>query len=94
MEPVQTTSVTGFRDNYDAVLKSLSKGPVLMMQRSRLAAVLVAPSVWNKLLEDMEDMRDIIDVLEAQIAATPGEPQTEDVGICELKAMAGYAVPA
>lgn len=94
MEPVQTTSVSGFGDNYAAVLENLSKGPVLMLQQSRLAAVLVAPGAWNRLLQELEELRDIVDVLEAQIAATPGEPETEAADIGELEAMAGHAVPA
>ena len=49
MNTIQTESVSGFRDQYDAVLKKLSDGPVLLLQRSRLAAVLVSHEEWNRI---------------------------------------------
>ena len=49
MGTIQTESVTSFRNNYDAVLKKLVQGPVLLLQRSTLAAVVVSADDWNEL---------------------------------------------
>jgi PHD/YefM family antitoxin component YafN of YafNO toxin-antitoxin module len=47
MSTIQTESVSGFRNNYDTVLKKLVNGPVLLLQRSTLAAVVVSREEWN-----------------------------------------------
>lgn len=57
MNIVQTESVSSFRENYDAVFKNLVKGPVLLLQRSKLAAVLVSAMEWNRIVEELEFYR-------------------------------------
>jgi PHD/YefM family antitoxin component YafN of YafNO toxin-antitoxin module len=49
MNTIQTESVSGFRNNYDTVLKKLIHGPLLLLQRSTVAAVVVSPEEWNDL---------------------------------------------
>jgi len=46
----------------------VQKGPVVLTQNDRAAAVLVEPKVWNDLLMELEDLRDAIDALNAYAA--------------------------
>jgi PHD/YefM family antitoxin component YafN of YafNO toxin-antitoxin module len=49
MNTIQTESVTGFRNNYRKTLKRVETGPVMLLQKSQVAAVLVSPDEWNQL---------------------------------------------
>ena len=95
MQAIQTESISEFRNNYHPVLKKLADGPVLLIQRSSLAAIMVSPELWNAIARELEELRDLVDVLEAKLAATPAEPQTELLDIGELEALMGnHAVHA
>jgi len=59
LNTIQTESVSGFRDQYDAVLKKLSDGPVLLLQRSHLAAVLVSPEEWNRIAAKLKRLEQL-----------------------------------
>ena len=54
MNAIYTESISDFRNNYDAALKKLAQGPVLLLQRSKPAAVLVEPESWNQIAEEMQ----------------------------------------
>lgn len=49
MNTIQTESVTGFRNNYKEVLQRVATSPVMLLQQSRVAAVLVSADEWNQL---------------------------------------------
>jgi len=79
MNTIQTESVSGFRDKYDAVLKKLSEGPVLLLQRSRLAAVLVSHEEWNRIakkLKRLEDLELLMKAKEIKTRVAYGEEKT------------------
>jgi PHD/YefM family antitoxin component YafN of YafNO toxin-antitoxin module len=79
MNAIQTESVSGFRDKYDAVLKKLSDGPVLLLQRSRLAAVLVSHEEWNRIamrLKRLEDLELLMKAKEIKARVARGEEKT------------------
>lgn len=77
MNIVQTESVSGFRSNYDAALKNLVKGPVFLLQRSSLAAILVSPQEWNALIERLEYLEDLAEVYKGKwLLATGQETMT------------------
>ncbi len=78
MIEIQTESVSGLRNNYEKVLKQLSSGPVLLLQRSKLAAVLVAPDTWNALMRELEDLRDLVDIQQAKLELGDAEPEWVD----------------
>jgi len=90
MHIIQTESVSGLRNNYDKVLKQLTSGPVLLLQRSKVAAVLMTPDAWNAVMRELDDLRDRVDVLEAKVELGQNEP--EQVDIVELEAMVGDAI--
>ena len=57
MTAIYTESITDFRNNYDAALRKLAQGPVLLLQRSKPAAVLVWPDTWNQIAEELARYR-------------------------------------
>ncbi len=67
MRTIQTESVSGFRSSYDAVLKKLVNGPVLLLQRSSLAAVVVAGEEWNDLQARLAAQQQEISALKMQL---------------------------
>jgi len=79
MNTIHTESVSGFRDRYDAVLKKLSDGPVLLLQRSRLAAVLVSHDEWNRIakkLKRLEELELLMKAKEMKARVACGEETT------------------
>lgn len=77
MSIVQTESVSGFRSNYEAILKKLVKGPVFLLQRSSLAAILVSPQEWNAMIERLEYLEDLAEVYKGKwLLATGQETMT------------------
>jgi len=63
MNAIYTESISDFRNNYDAALKKLAQGPVLLLQRSKPAAVLVEPESWNQIAEEMQALREQVERL-------------------------------
>ena len=47
MITIQSESISNFRNNYNAVLQRLTKGPVLLLQYSDVAGVLLSKEEWN-----------------------------------------------
>jgi len=54
-------SITRFRDTYKTVLQQVKKQPVLLLQHSQIAAVLVDPEQWNAMLEKLASIEDLED---------------------------------
>lgn len=53
----QTEAISNFKNSCDDVLAKMRKGPVLLLQRSQAAAVLVDPVMWNQYVEEMRELR-------------------------------------
>jgi antitoxin YefM len=72
--------VTEFRANTSAVIEQMhSTGrPVILTQHGRSAAVLLDPSVYEGLIDEVELLRDLA-ISEAQIAAGQVVPHDEVV---------------
>lgn len=54
---LQTEPITQLQRNYNIVLERLAAGPVLLLQRSSLAAVMVSPDQWNAMNAELETYR-------------------------------------
>ncbi len=54
-------SVTRFRDTYKTVLLQGKKQPVLLLQHSQIAAVLVDPDQWNAMVEKLASIEELED---------------------------------
>lgn len=57
---IQTESITNFRTNYKEVLKRALTAPVLLLQNSALAAVLLSPDEWNRMNEELKHLRRLL----------------------------------
>ena len=57
----RTTTVTELRSDLAGYLSRLDDGPVVVLSRSRPAAVLVEPQVFDGLLERIELLEDLLD---------------------------------
>jgi prevent-host-death family protein len=88
MSTIQTESVTGFRNNYEAVLKKLVNGPILLLQRSTLAAVVVSASDWNELQARLATQEQEIATLKTQLRNA-----LLDKHSLEMRHIPGVAVP-
>ncbi len=53
----QTEAISNFKNRCDDVLTKLQQGPVLLLQRSQPAAVLVDPEAWNQHVIEMRNLR-------------------------------------
>jgi len=89
MNIVQTESVSGFRSNYDAVPKNLTKGPVFLLQRSSLAAILVAPEEWNAMIERLEYLEDLAEVYKGKWLLATGQETMTRLTEAEMAEWAG-----
>jgi len=58
---LKTTTVTELRADLAACISHLDEGPVVVMSRSRPAAVLVEPEVFEAILERLELLEDLLD---------------------------------
>ena len=60
---IRTVSVTELRDNLAKTIAALAQDQALMiMRRSKPAAYLVSPAMFERLLERLEDLEDQIDM--------------------------------
>ncbi|MDQ3249065.1 MAG: hypothetical protein M3Q45_07620 [Chloroflexota bacterium] len=53
----QTEAISNFKNRCEDVLTKLRQGPVLLMQRSQPAAVLIDPEAWNQHVVEMRNLR-------------------------------------
>ncbi len=58
---LKTTTITELRTEIASYISKLSDGPVMIMSRSRPAAVLVDPEMFDTLLKECELLEDILD---------------------------------
>lgn len=53
----QIEPITRLQKNHTTILEMLGKGPVILTQHSKPAAVLVAPEEWDKLAKELKRLR-------------------------------------
>jgi len=53
----QTEAISNFKNHDAEVLAKLQQGPVLLLQGSQPAAVLVDPAAWNQYIGEMRNLR-------------------------------------
>lgn len=58
---IRTTNVSNLRSDLSSFLKDLDEGPILILSHSRPAAVLVAPEMFDALIEKIELLEDLVD---------------------------------
>jgi prevent-host-death family protein len=63
--------ISELRKRQAEVLAALEKGPAILTQHGKGAAVLLSFDAYNRLLEELEDLQDAMDAFEAR--RSPGE---------------------
>jgi prevent-host-death family protein len=86
--------ISEMRTHQAAILEQLKQGPIVLTHHSRAAAVLVDPSHWNRLLEQLEDARDINVIRQQESQEEQGQIELIPVDEEELRAWAGDDLPA
>lgn len=57
----QIEPVTNMARDHKSVLAKLKKGPVFLAQRSKPAAVLVAPALWDEMTAELSRLRRMVE---------------------------------
>jgi len=57
----KTATVTELRNDLAAYLSKLDEGPVVVLSRSRPAAVLIRPEILDALVEKIEYLEDLVE---------------------------------
>lgn len=57
----RTTTVTELRSELASLLDSLPEGPVVVLARSKPAAILMEPKMFDTLVERIEMLEDLLD---------------------------------
>ncbi len=58
---LRTTTVTELRSELASYLESLQEGPLLVLSRSKPAAMMIEPEEFDRLLERIEYLEDLLD---------------------------------
>ena len=74
----QVEKISVLKNNQAAVLAKVRQGPVLLMQRSNPAVVLVAPETWNALARELEHYRHLALLDEQSKRIDAGEYLTQE----------------
>lgn len=94
MKSPQLESVTDFRTNYKATFDKLSNGPVFLLQRTDIAAVLLSRLEYDTLLERIEELEDRIAAQAYEERKDAGTVTYRELSPAEIAEWAGNAVPA
>ncbi|MCB0186460.1 MAG: type II toxin-antitoxin system Phd/YefM family antitoxin [Caldilineaceae bacterium] len=85
---METRPVSEMNRNPNAILELLASGPVVLMQRSTPAGVLVSPEEWNNLFDRLEDLEDAVEIWKGKYELATGKDTIEEADIAELQRIA------
>lgn len=71
------------------VLAKLNNGPVILAQRSRPVAVVVAVELWDRIAAYIEDLEDGLDAAKAELELAKGEDTTVTLTEAEIQEWLG-----
>lgn len=80
----QIVPITDMRLRHAEVLERLSQGPVILAQRSKPAAVLVAVEMWDQIADYIDDLEATVDALDAELKIARGEATSHILTETEL----------
>lgn len=72
----QTEPISNFKNNQVAVLDKVKKGPVVLMQYSKPAVVLVEPEQWNRTLRRLQEY-ERAETIRQRVADAHANPGTD-----------------
>ena len=88
----QIETVTEFRANYKATFDKLTNGPVFLLQRSDVTAVLLSRREYDQLLERLEELEDIAAVQGYERRRAAGDVSYRELSPAEIAEWANDAV--
>lgn len=94
---METRPVSEMNRNPNAILELLAAGPVVLMQRSVPAGVLVSPKEWNRLFDRLEELEDAVEIWKGKYALATGRDVIADadsVGIAAAKGAPSAVEPS
>jgi prevent-host-death family protein len=77
--------ISELRTHQAEILEQIKQGPIVLTHHSKAAAVLVDPSHWNRLLEQLEDTRDISAIRQQEKEEEQGKAELIPVDEEELR---------
>lgn len=80
---METRPVSEMNRNPNAILELLAAGPVVLMQRSTPAGVLVSPKEWNKLFDRLEELEDAVEIWKGKYELATRRDFIADANITE-----------
>ena len=90
MHPIPyTIPISDLRFQQSALLTRVEASPVVLTKQGRAVAVLVDPTYWNQILEELEDLADSLAVAQAKLALARGEEETLDWATVKQELKAG-----
>jgi prevent-host-death family protein len=89
MKVREVIPISELRKRQAEVLAALEKGPAILTQHGKGAAVLLSLDAYNRLLEELEDLQDAMDAVEARHA--PGERVSLDTYLSKRGSRASAA---
>jgi PHD/YefM family antitoxin component YafN of YafNO toxin-antitoxin module len=78
MNAIRSESITKFRDTYKTVLQQVKREPVLLLQNSQVAAVLVDPEQWNNIAAQLDRLQGLVWSLQADLDVANGKDKIVD----------------
>lgn len=89
----ETVNISELRQRQNELLGRLDSGPVLLMQYSTPAALLVGVDQWNQLAGDLEDLEDTVTALKVKLALAQGDTDLVDWSEVETELEKADRVP-
>jgi PHD/YefM family antitoxin component YafN of YafNO toxin-antitoxin module len=86
---METRPVSEMNRNPNAILDLLAAGPVVLMQRSVPAGVLVSPKEWNNLFDRLEELEDAVEIWKGKYELATGLDVIQAADIAEIAAVKG-----
>lgn len=83
---METRPVSEMNRNPNAILELLASGPVVLMQRSVPAGVLVSPKEWNSLFDRLEALENAVEIWKGKYELATGRDVIKDADIAEITA--------
>ncbi|NOX61763.1 MAG: type II toxin-antitoxin system Phd/YefM family antitoxin [Chloroflexi bacterium] len=74
----ETVTLSDLRQRQSEIFAQLQREPLVLVQRGKPVAVLIAPDQWNRLMEEIEDLEDALIALKAELALATGADDLED----------------
>lgn len=89
----QTAPISDMRNRQNVLLRMAEKGPVVLMSRSRPAAVLLSPAQWNAIADALAQHEHDVALAEGSNRSTKDSGPTRDA-LAEIAALAQPLGPA